>query len=89
MRGPNLFNQTFNFKLKKRGCRIMLFLLNATALFWSSNKEEAGRPLGRPLQMRSMGPLATSHEPLTTTYKKKTTMSMMNSGMRMATDQPM
>ena len=27
----------------------MLFLLNATALFWSSNKEEAGRPLGRPL----------------------------------------
>ena len=43
----------------------MLFLLNATALFWSSNKEEAGRPLGRPLQMRSMGPLATNHEPLT------------------------
>lgn len=81
----------------------MLFLLNATALFWSSNKEEAGRPLGRPLQMRSMGPLATNHEPLTTshepratnheslatTYRKKTTVSMMNNGMRMATDQPM
>lgn len=67
----------------------MLFLLNATALFWSSNKEEAGRPLGRPLQMRSMGPLATNHEPLATTYRKKTTVSMMNSGMRMATDQPM
>ena len=67
----------------------MLFLLNATALFWSSNKEEAGRPLGRPLQMRSMGPLATNHESLATTYRKKTTVSMMNSGMRMATDQPM
>lgn len=67
----------------------MLFLLNATALFWSSNKEEAGRPLGRPLQMRSMGPRATNHESLATTYRKKTTVSMMNSGMRMATDQPM
>ena len=74
----------------------MLFLLNATALFWSSNKEESGRPLGRPLQMRSMGPLATNHEPratnhesLATTYRKKTTVSMMNNGMRMATDQPM
>ena len=74
----------------------MLFLLNATALFWSSNKEEAGRPLGRPLQMRSMGPLATNHEPratnhesLATTYRKNTTVSMKNNGMRMATDQPM
>ncbi len=74
----------------------MLFLLNATALFWSSNKEEAGRPLGRPLQMRSMGPLATTpepratnHESLATTYRKNTTVSMMNNGMRMATDQPM
>lgn len=46
----------------------MLFLLNATALFWSSNKEEAGRPLGRPLQMRSMGPLATNHEPRATSH---------------------
>lgn len=51
----------------------MLFLLNATALFWSSNKEEAGRPLGRPLQMRSMGPLATNHELLTTSHEPLTT----------------
>ena len=51
----------------------MLFLLNATALFWSSNKEEAGRPLGRPLQMRSMGPLATNHEPLATNHEPLTT----------------
>ena len=51
----------------------MLFLLNATALFWSSNKEEAGRPLGRPLQMRSMGPLATNHEPRATNHEPRAT----------------
>lgn len=85
MRGPNLFNQTFNFKLKKKeAVALCFFCLMRQPFFGVPTKKRRAARWDGPYKC---GPW--DHEPLATTYRKKTTVSMMNNGMRMATDQPM